>query len=294
MSQNPAAPHICFDRPLPEHLDPRAPARKAALNRYMSALRDKARQNRREVPPNATLAQHVAAAGGLPELHATGSPVALARMAVINTKKWENGHTLTCRFLDGDNFQQQKVIRKAKMWESYANVTINFSGAADAEVRISFVADPGSWSALGQDCLVVEGFPKGKPTMNFGWLRDDTEDNEYERVVVHEFGHALGCIHEHQSPNENLQWDTAAVYKAFSGPPNNWSKADIDSNVLEKYSPEGISATSFDPLSIMLYQFDASLFLNHVATPLNYELSATDEQMIGQMYPKAGAVGKTA
>ena len=121
--------------------------------------------------------------------------------------------------------------------------------------------------------------------MNFGWLEDDTADQEYERVVVHEFGHALGCIHEHQSPNEHLDWNVDAVYAQFSGPPNNWSKATINANILEKYSPNGISATIFDPQSIMLYQFPAELFNNHVATPLNTSLSDKDKALIAQMYP---------
>jgi hypothetical protein len=123
--------------------------------------------------------------------------------------------------------------------------------------------------------------------MNFGWLADDTEDTEYERVVVHEFGHALGCIHEHQSPTEHLKWNKDAVYKYFSGPPNYWSKEDIDSNVLEKYSPKGITATVFDSQSIMLYQFSADLFTDHKGTPNNTHLSKKDEQLIGQMYPQS-------
>ena len=36
--------------------------------------------------------------------------------------------------------------------------------------------------------------------MNYGWLEPDTELREYQRVVRHEFGHALGMIHEHQNP----------------------------------------------------------------------------------------------
>jgi hypothetical protein len=76
---------------------------------------------------------------------------------------------------------------------------------------------------------------------------------------------------------------------AFSGPPNYWSESDIDQNILQKYSPNGISATRFDRKSIMLYQFDGSLFTDGKGTPLNTHLSQLDEKMIGQMYLKAAA-----
>lgn len=207
-------------------------------------------------------------------------------MAVITAKAWPNGSTLKCRFLSGSPVQQANVIHKAKIWEQYANIDIEFVDTEDEQVRIDFLADQGSWSGVGSDVLDEQYFPKDQPTMNFGWLEDDTEDTEYERVVVHEFGHALGCIHEHQSPNEHLQWNVDAVYAQFSGPPNNWDKATIDSNILEKYSPDGINATIFDRHSIMLYQFPAALFLNHVGTPLNTHLSTKDKAFIAQVYPK--------
>jgi hypothetical protein len=290
MSKEPHSHHTCFDRVIPNNLDPRAAAHEAAVSHYVTAVKAATKNT---VKPDAPIHQHLESISKLGELHAN-HPVMIARMALIDNRKWEAGHKLTCRFLDGDKSQQAKVIANAKIWEKYADIHIEFGSNSSAEVRISFEADPGSWSAVGQDCLVTSYFAKNAPTMNFGWLRDDTDDKEYERVVVHEFGHALGCIHEHQAPTENLHWDAKAVYAEFSGPPNNWSKADIDSNILQKYSPEGISASRFDRKSIMLYQFDASLFTDHKATPLNYQLSKEDKTMIGQMYNSGKAVKQSA
>ena len=223
---------------------------------------------------------------GAPMQDLDASTVHVARMALISVKKWPKAKKVRCRFLDGSATQKAKVQAQAKTWEKFANVQLVFGNDSQSEVRISFKADPGSWSAVGTDCLVKKYFPTDEPTMNFGWLADDTAATEYRRVVVHEFGHAIGCIHEHQSPTEQLKWDKAAVYAAFSGPPNNWSKAEIDSNILQKYSPKGIAASVFDRDSIMLYQFDASLFLDHKATPENTKLSTLDKSFIRQMYPK--------
>jgi hypothetical protein len=282
---------ICFDRIIPEnHNRGKAIRQRVATANYVRAVQAKS-----GLTAHASMAEHVERIGALADLSAT-DPINVARMALISLKKWENLHNLRCRFLDGDSNQQERVIAKAKIWEKYANLKISFGEDVNAEVRISFSADPGSWSAIGTDCLDASFFPLHQPTMNFGWLRDDTDDDEYERVVVHEFGHALGCIHEHQSPTEQLKWNKAAVYKAFSGSPNFWSKTDIDHNILQKYSPKGINATLFDPDSIMLYQFDASLFTDHKGTKLNKHLSPMDEKMIASMYPHspASVIGKTA
>ncbi len=211
---------------------------------------------------------------------------AIARMAVVNTKKWPAGTTLRCRFLDGSPKMRSKVKAVALEWQALANIKLKFVTGGAAEIRISFFADAGSWSAVGRDCLNTSYFPLHQPTMNYGWLRDNTNDQEYHRVVTHEFGHALGCIHEHQQPKFDRKWDVPKVMKYFSGPPNYWDAASIKSNVLEKYSPRGISATKFDPKSIMLYAFDGALFADGKGpTNENTNVSNLDVTMIKKMYP---------
>lgn len=42
---------------------------------------------------------------------------------------------------------------------------------------------------------------KSQPTMNLGWIADDVMLEDSERgVILHEFGHVLGLMHEHQNP----------------------------------------------------------------------------------------------
>eukprot|EP00053_Salpingoeca_punica_P012683 m.113879 g.113879 ORF g.113879 m.113879 type:complete len:290 (-) comp16014_c1_seq1:1880-2749(-) len=251
---------LCHERIIPDDLDPERYARHILAAQLSEAS-----------PPK--------------ELSAAG-PILPARMAVVITKKWPPKQVLRCRFLDGSPTMQKKVKEVAVQWMKYVSVKIQFVAAGPAEIRISFYADAGSWSAVGRDALNTAYFPLHQPTMNYGWLRDTTPDDEYQRVVLHEFGHALGAIHEHQSPNFSRVWDVPQVMKYFSGPPNYWSPEDIHHNVLDKYSPKGLAVTRYDPNSIMLYMFDGKLFADHKGpTNENKTLSDSDKTFMRSMYP---------
>ncbi len=216
-----------------------------------------------------------------------GVSVTPVKMALLTGKKWADGRTVRVRFLDGSKRQRAQTVKYAEEWCNYADIKFDFAPRGKADVRVSFQADPDSWSAIGVDCH--DDYFKGKPTMNFGWLTDDTDETEWRRVVTHEFGHALGAIHEHQNPRGGIRWNLPAVYNYFKGPPNNWTKEEIDLNVVQKYSLDQLNATKFDRKSIMLYTFPAAFILGprellKAGTPNNTKLSAGDKAFIAKMY----------
>jgi len=208
------------------------------------------------------------------------SPLALA---AVTGKLWQTGRTLRIRFLDGDSVVQQKLPPYVHKWSEQANIKFEFGNDADAEIRISF-AQPGSWSYIGTDALSIA---KNQPTMNFGWLKKSTGNDEYSRVVIHEFGHALACIHEHQNPVADIPWDKPKVYKYYQGPPNNWSKAQVDTNLFQRYSADITQFSDFDTGSIMLYPIPNDLTIGDFEVGWNTLLSETDKQFVGTLYPFA-------
>lgn len=206
-------------------------------------------------------------------------------LAVTRSKKWPNGKHLRVRFLDGDPAIQAKVKTYAEAWHPFANITFEFVADGPAEIRVSFVPDGSSWSAVGTDTLNVDFFPAGQATMNFGWLTASTEDDEYSRVVTHEFGHALGCIHEHQSPANEIPWNRTAVYRYYAA--RGWSQALVDHNIFAKFGKSQTQFSAFDAASIMLYAIPAELLEDpSQAVGWNRVLSATDKAFMQKVYPK--------
>lgn len=253
--------HMCCDRIL-------------AGPEKIRAMHAAIQENIKNAPPPAPARARLFGASSM------GAP---AKMALQAGKKWADGKTLGVYFMDGSAAQKSRVTAQAMKWTQFANIKFDFTASKSAaHIRISFVADDGSWSYIGTDNL---GIAKSRPTMNFGWLRDDTDDTEYERVVVHEFGHALGAIHEHQNPKGGIQWNLPAVYAYFAGPPNNWSKEETDNNVIGKYSVDQLNASKYDPNSIMLYQFDGALIKGGKPTKFNTRMSTGDKRFIKKEYP---------
>jgi serralysin len=208
----------------------------------------------------------------------------VSRMAVVFPKKWPAGRPITIRFLEGDAYVQEKVKKMAMDWTGYANIKLQFlNDKQDADIQIAFQQGAGSWSAIGIDANTAD---PGEATMNYGWLDDSTSDKEYSRVVKHEFGHAIGCIHEHQNPAGGIKWNKEAVYKALSGPPNNWDPQTIDHNLFERYNKNITQFTQLDPRSIMTYAIPSEWTIDGMSFGQDvFDLSDTDKEFIKKMYP---------
>lgn len=203
-------------------------------------------------------------------------------IAVLKGKLWKPGRVLRVRFLDGIAEVQDKVAAKAKEWEQYVNIHFDFGDDPEAEIRISFSPD-GSWSYMGTDAFLA---PADEQTMNFGWLDEFSSDDEISRVVLHEFGHALGAMHEHQHPEAGFEWNEEEVLKYYMGPPNNWTEEEVRFNVLDRYSTDVSQYSEFDTRSIMLYPIPKRFTLGGFEVPWsNTVLSETDKQFMSTIYP---------
>lgn len=203
------------------------------------------------------------------------------RMAVPLDKPWEPGRTVTVSFLDGLPVVRAKVEEYAQKWTEIANIHFDFGAHTEPDIRISFEL-PGSWSYLGKDAIRR---PPEEATMNFGWLTSYSREDEYQRVVTHEFGHALGAIHEHQHPEVAIPWDKPKVYEFYGGPPNRWDEPTVDANVFAAYAAERTNFSAYDPESIMHYPIPESLTKGGFSVGWNDSLSAEDITFIGKQYP---------
>jgi serralysin len=217
----------------------------------------------------------------LPQSQVTGK----TKAALVKDSKWGSGDRITISFLDGDHGVQQRIKQVAKTWiaPNMANLRLDFrDDTNNTFVRISF-KHPGSWSTVGTTCRAITDL--SEPTMNFGWLTPNSTQESLERVVLHEFGHALGLIHEHQNAAGGIQWNKENVIRDLSGPPNNWSLDDIEHNMFEPHAKAETNFTDLDASSIMMYPIPSSWTTNGFSVGLNTALSTKDKQFIRQQYP---------
>ena len=194
--------------------------------------------------------------------------------------KWTPGITINVSFMDGTDWQHSKVKQYAPIWSQYANVKFNFLTNGTGDVRVSFDPKKGSYSYIGID---AKNRLLSQETMNLGWIDDKRTEAQLKGVILHEFGHTLGLLHEHMNPMSNIQWNKPVVY-AYYLQYDGWDKDMVDKQVFDRYSVS-MTNKSYDPKSIMHYPIPANFTLNGYSVSENDDLSPDDIKLIEELYP---------
>ncbi|KAF9044984.1 hypothetical protein BJ165DRAFT_1404250 [Panaeolus papilionaceus] len=209
------------------------------------------------------------------------------KAVLVNTERlWDNGQPV------GTRIQQEKVKRIVKEWKQYLNLDFKFVTGRNATIRISFDAQTGSWSFLGRD---NESIHRNRPTMNFGWVSKDSRITEEDKaVILHEFGHAIGYLHEHQSSrrgevitlDEEVDNLILLAVIEFYTRTQDWTPEEVRQQILDVYGDEEVSSFSkIDLTSIMMYFMPKEMNLEKIEVPPNNNLSDTDKAYAFINYP---------
>jgi hypothetical protein len=259
---------------------------------------------------------------------------------VSELQRWRPGQTVRVAFLEGDISLRTDIQKATKCITDACNIKLDFgydTGKKNfrtwstkdldytAEIRVSF-DQKGYFSLFGTDSIgrvignesePVGGRPNQR-TLNLGGF-DFQRPAGWQGVVRHEFLHALGFHHEHQSLaspcDEEFRWeddpgyrpttDVRGMYVAYNkdgkelrpgiytylaGFPNRWARPKVDHNLRRYPTSTNVKAGDFDRKSIMLYRFPP-LFYRRVPSPCapigdGIDLSQGDIDGLRQLYPR--------
>lgn len=220
------------------------------------------------------------------QLKSTAEPLLLEQNIVLLTElaaqtkyMWSGNRRQLKVYFFEDSDRANKVMGIAAEWNQYCGLHfVRTMVREESNIRVSFLPKE-SWSKLGAFAI---GVPKMHPTMNFGWLLPGLPEEDYRAVVLHEFGHALGLIHEHQREDAEMDWNKTLVRLHFHDQTPEW----IEHNVFNAVPQvETNHSDEVDLESIMAYPIPPALSKSGKGFPFNTKLSLIDKQHIGVIYP---------
>jgi hypothetical protein len=194
-------------------------------------------------------------------------------------------------------------------YRSWSKSDTNFT----ADIRVSF-DQSGYYSLVGNDSINRTITRPGEESLNLEGF-DQLRPDDWKSVALHEFGHAIGFEHEHQSPvapcdfrvNDDPGYVSTAdqfgqyipdsqnrrpgLYTFLGGPPNNWPAAVVDFNLKQLPESHAYEVGPFDRESIMKYFFPDWMFISRANSGCytgaeNLVISDGDKQGAAKVYPR--------
>lgn len=190
---------------------------------------------------------------------------------------WKNGTTIVVKCLPTDRTDVDMAFFERVLTRSFPKMGVAFRldpEAARSHVRVSFDADDLNWSCVGTDCLSV---PQAEPTMNIATFTANT--------ILHEFGHALGMMHQHQHPDANIPWDEERILKS-----TDLTLAEIRANITQPLPRKWLNDAPYDKDSKMHYTVFSYMTKDNCCPVIpkwwyGNRFSMLDEEWMQKTYP---------
>jgi hypothetical protein len=172
---------------------------------------------------------------------------------------WNTGSMLTACFYDGDSKLKAFFSRIAREWLEGTSLQIDFGESAglrscndapNADIRITF-AQKGSWSFIGTDSLSQQVLQKGASLSieTNGAPFERLNQQRFEETILHEVGHALGLLHEHQSPESKCdeEFDWTKIFD-FGTKYLRWDNQTVRDNFNAYFLSPRLRTTAYDTM----------------------------------------------
>ena len=208
----------------------------------------------------------------------------LYEFAALLYNKW-NKKVLRVKFIGKMDYESE-IINAFIEWSEHTGIEFQYTeNIGDSDIRISLESNSGHWSFIERQAEHTS--LEDKATVNFDPIDFMVLDSKSRYgIILHEIGHSLGLLHEHQKENSPIDWNREKVYEDCLSW-YNWDRDMVDHNIFNSYNSNDLFySKEFDSSSIMIYAIPKGWSSNYLINEVNTSLSSTDKKFAKAYYSK--------